>query len=99
MSDHNAIILTIGRKNDNKRKSFRFESSWLNQDGFKEKVMEIWNQPVRTRSNWINGLLKKKELKSTSKAGETRKKVMIKRENLTLMRSYLLLNQLRKTKF
>lgn len=51
MSDHNPIIISTGSKHTGKRKPFRFETSWLKQEGLKEKIKEIWDPYIISRSN------------------------------------------------
>ncbi|WMV14111.1 hypothetical protein MTR67_007496 [Solanum verrucosum] len=65
-SDHNPILLTCGNW-DWKKTYFKFETWWLEVDGFKDKVKELWESfRVKGRPGYV--LAKKfKMLKATIK--------------------------------
>ncbi|KAG5620124.1 hypothetical protein H5410_005342 [Solanum commersonii] len=65
-SDHNPILLTCGNW-DWKKTYFKFETWWLEVDGFKDKVKELWESlRVKGRTGYV--LAKKfKMLKATIK--------------------------------
>lgn len=55
----------------NKKEALQFEISWIKQEGFKEKVKEIWEQPIIAGE--VAGQ-RKKRLKSNLKGwGDKRK--------------------------
>ena len=51
-SDHNSLIVDIGDRVLATPKPFRFDPSWLLQDGFKEWVLERW--PQRYKHNILD---------------------------------------------
>jgi hypothetical protein len=46
ISDHNPIILDTLENREQNSRNFKFEKSWLKEDGFLERVEKIWEQPV-----------------------------------------------------
>jgi hypothetical protein len=60
ISDHNPIILDTMENKPKKKNVFRFEKSWIKEEGFLERVDRAWNQRVRANSN-LDRLLEKAE--------------------------------------
>jgi exonuclease III len=64
VSDHNPIILDTLEDREQISRSFKFEKSWLKEDGFLEKVDEIWRQPVHAKNSLEIVQIKLKKVKN-----------------------------------
>src|SRR6266508_2706082 len=57
LSDHAPLLLTTGKHRIPGKNQFKFELGWLNRDGFRDMLKEVWGRPVAGRSpiqRWNN---------------------------------------------
>ena len=57
LSDHAPLLLTTGKHRDPGKNQFKFELGWLNRDGFRDMLKEVWDRPVAGRTpiqRWNN---------------------------------------------
>jgi hypothetical protein len=69
-SNHNPVILDSGSAQACKSREFRFELSWLRQEGFLPKIKEIWLAPTRDRLALNRVMFKLKKVKIFLKGWE-----------------------------
>lgn len=84
MSDHNPLTLSVDQKVEHKRKPFRFEISWLHQEGFKGKLKEIWDQPMIAKFNVEKWMIKEKRIKKYFKGWSNKRKGNEKKRKMEL---------------
>lgn len=91
MSDHNPLVYNSELTVEQKSKPFCFETLWVQHPDFKQKIKNIWNEPVTAKNVVSTWSIKMNRVKFFLKGwgqnlkGETRKyKQMLKDELMAL---------------
>jgi hypothetical protein len=80
LSDHNPLVLSTRQRDRNRKRDFKFELSWLQDNVCVKRIQEIWEQPIRDVNALDRVLFRMKKVKKFlkgwgfNKAGSEKKR-------------------------